>query len=138
MCLMHSLTASIPCSSITSTSPASEYWGINQSITYGSTSILSTTAGIVDTGTTLTLIASGKPNHGMRAKASLTHTSTDALSKYQRATGATEDNATGLLKISSSQFNSLQNLNFKIGGTTFTLTPNAQIWPVRTPDTPYC
>jgi saccharopepsin len=42
---------------ITSTSPASEYWGIDQSVTYGSSSILSSTAGIVDTGTTLVLLA---------------------------------------------------------------------------------
>ncbi|GJE89616.1 aspartic peptidase A1 [Phanerochaete sordida] len=104
-------TGSITYTSLTKTSPASEYWGINQSITYGSTSILSSTAGIVDTGTTLTLIAS------------------DALSKYQKATGATLDNNTGLLRITTAQFNSLQNLNFAIGGTTFTLTPNAQIWP---------
>ena len=49
------------CSPITSTSPASAYVGIDQSITYGSagTTILSSTAGITDTGTTLVLIASG-------------------------------------------------------------------------------
>lgn len=36
------------------------FWGINQSIRYGSsTPILETTAGIVDTGTTLILMASG-------------------------------------------------------------------------------
>ncbi|KAA1468101.1 acid protease [Dentipellis sp. KUC8613] len=53
-------TGSITFSPLTSTSPASEFWGINQSIKYGSTTILSTTAGIVDTGTTLVLIASGE------------------------------------------------------------------------------
>lgn len=48
-------------SGITSTSPASNYVGINQSITYGTSKapILNTTAGIVDTGTTLLLIATG-------------------------------------------------------------------------------
>lgn len=35
---------------ITKTSPASEFWGIDQSVTYGTTKILSKTAGIVDTG----------------------------------------------------------------------------------------
>ena len=37
---------------ITSTSPASAYWGVDQSVTYGSTgtTVLSSTAGIVDTG----------------------------------------------------------------------------------------
>ena len=39
---------------ITSTSPASNYWGIDQDLTYGtSTILLSGSAGIVDTGTTL-------------------------------------------------------------------------------------
>jgi hypothetical protein len=45
-------------SPLTTTYPASYYWGINESITYGSTTILAETAGIVDTGTTLILIAS--------------------------------------------------------------------------------
>ena len=61
-------------SATTSTTPAAYYWGIDQTITYGtSTSILSNNAGIVDTGTTLLLIA------------------TDAFQKYQQATGATLD-----------------------------------------------
>ena len=41
------------CRPITGTSPALFYWGINESITYGSatgTTVLATTAGIVDTG----------------------------------------------------------------------------------------
>ena len=38
-------------SPITTTSPSNEFWGINQSVRYGtSTTILTTTAGIVDTG----------------------------------------------------------------------------------------
>jgi hypothetical protein len=37
-----------------------KYWGINQSISYGTgNTILRTTAGIVDTGTTLLLLATG-------------------------------------------------------------------------------
>ena len=45
---------------LTTTSPASTFWGIDQSISYGGTTILSETAGIVDTGTTLLLIATGE------------------------------------------------------------------------------
>lgn len=45
---------------LTTTDPAAYYWGINESISYGNTSILASTAGIVDTGTTLILIASGE------------------------------------------------------------------------------
>lgn len=45
---------------LTTTSPASKFWGIDQSIKYGDNTLLSSTAGIVDTGTTLILIASGE------------------------------------------------------------------------------
>jgi len=105
-------TGSITFTPITSTSPANEFWGINQSVKYGTTTtILASTAGIVDTGTTLTLLA------------------TNAITAYKKATGAVNDNATGLLKLTTAQFNSLQSLFFTIGGTSFELTANAQIWP---------
>jgi cathepsin E len=105
-------TGSITFIPITSTSPASEFWGINQSIRYGtSTNILSTTAGIVDTGTTLILL------------------STQGFNAYQKATGAVNDANTGLLRITSAQFSNLQSLFFTAGGATFQLTANAQIWP---------
>ncbi|KAG7452252.1 aspartic protease [Guyanagaster necrorhizus] len=97
---------------LTTTYPASVYWGIDESITYGtSTTILSSTAGIVDTGTTLVYIAS------------------DAFAKYKTATGATLDSSTGLLRITSSQYSSLSSLFFNINGVSYELTPNAQIWP---------
>ncbi|KAG1735324.1 acid protease [Suillus paluster] len=96
---------------ITSTSPASNYWGIDQSISYGDTVMLSETAGIVDTGTTLVLIA------------------TDTFDKYKSATGGTLDETTGLLKISSDQYDQLSSLYFTTGGVTYELSPNAQIWP---------
>ncbi|KAF8204086.1 aspartic protease [Pholiota molesta] len=105
-------TGSITFIPITTTSPASEFWGINQSIRYGaSTTILATTAGIVDTGTTLVLIA------------------TNAFTKYKTATGGVLDNNTGLLKITSTQFSNLQSLFFIAGGATFELTANAQLFP---------
>lgn len=96
---------------LTTTSPASYYWGIDQSISYGRSTILSETAGIVDTGTTLVQIAS------------------DAFNLYQTATGAVMDETTGLLMVTSSQYAKLQTLTFKIGGKSYDLTPNAQIWP---------
>lgn len=41
-----------------------KYWGINQSVSYGTgNTILNTTAGIVDTGTTLLLLATGMGTH---------------------------------------------------------------------------
>jgi len=97
---------------LTRTSPASEFWGINQVIKYGTTTILSSTAGIVDTGTTLVLIA------------------TNAFNAYQKATGGVLDDNTGLLRITSTQFSNLQSLSFTpSGGKALVLTPNAQIWP---------
>jgi cathepsin E len=104
-------TGSLTFTPITGTSPANEFWGINESIEYGTTTILSTTAGIVDTGTTLILIA------------------TNALTKYKSLTGAVLDNNTGLLRVTSAQFAALKNLTFNIAGVGFVLTPNGQIWP---------
>ncbi|KAJ7202750.1 family A1 protease [Mycena haematopus] len=104
-------TKSISYTPITSTAPASDFWGIDQTVTYGSTTILSLTAGIVDTGTTLILLA------------------TDAFQNYKHETGAVEDRRTGLLRVTPAQFSRIQNLNFVIGDSTYSLTPNAQIWP---------
>ncbi|GJE88426.1 acid protease [Phanerochaete sordida] len=96
---------------ITDTSPASNYWGIDQDLSYGGQKLLSGAAGIVDTGTTLLMIA------------------TDAFEKYQKATGAKMDQTTGLLKITEQQLSKLQSLIFTIAGKTYELNANAQIWP---------
>ncbi|KAH9170213.1 aspartic peptidase A1 [Lactarius sanguifluus] len=89
-----------------------EFWGIDESIQYGaSTTILASTAGILDTGTTLILIA------------------TNGFNLYKSATGAVLDANTGLLRITSAQFSNLKSLFFIIGGTAFEFTANAQIWP---------
>ena len=39
----------------------------------------------------------------------------DAIEAYQTATGAVEDETTGLLKLTSAQFAKLESLFFKIG-----------------------
>ena len=57
------------------------------------------------------------------------HTRADGFIRYQIATGAILDIETGLLRITSTQFNRLQSLFFEAGGATFELTANAQIWP---------
>ena len=41
---------------------------------------------------------------------------TDAFKKYKKATGADEDDDTGFLKISNSDFKKLKSLYFTIGG----------------------
>ena len=55
--------------------------------------------------------------------------SADAFGKYQEMTGAIKDDTTGMLTITPQQYDNLQDLTFNIGGRSFTLTPNAQIWP---------
>ncbi|KAL5501257.1 hypothetical protein ACEPAH_9644 [Sanghuangporus vaninii] len=108
------ISGSISYASFTSTSPATFYIGIDESITYGSatgSTVLSSTAGIVDTGTTLLLIA------------------TDAFNRYVSLTGAVQDNATGLLRISSANYANLQSLFLNVGGTSYEFTANAQTWP---------
>ncbi|KAI0363762.1 aspartic proteinase precursor [Pilatotrama ljubarskyi] len=98
---------------LTTTAPASTFVGIDQSLTYGSanTVILPTAAGIVDTGTTLILLAS------------------DYFAAYLGASGAKHDLKTGFLRINPDQVSNLQSLFFHIGNTTYEFTPDAQIWP---------
>ncbi|KAG2073306.1 aspartic proteinase [Suillus decipiens] len=96
---------------ITNSESARDYWGIEQSITYGNTEILRTTSGIVDSGFSLIGIA------------------TEAFVLYKAATGGEYHEATELLVISDHQYNALQDLKFNIHGETYTLTRNSQIWP---------
>ncbi|KAI0698019.1 family A1 protease [Cytidiella melzeri] len=96
---------------VTQTDPAKDYWGVDQSVQYGSSTILKLTAGIVDSGSTMILLA------------------TDAFNAYKQATGAIVDDGTGMLKLPKDQYSTLQPLKFIIGGVEYTLNANAQIWP---------
>ncbi|KAG0022704.1 hypothetical protein BGZ80_011439 [Entomortierella chlamydospora] len=93
---------------ITSTFPASTYWGIDATFAYGTT-LLGNTAGIVDTGTTLLLLAD------------------DWLQKILEATGATADGPSGLLYVPSSTV--LQDFTITIGRQNFILTPQQYTVP---------
>ncbi|KAF8651943.1 hypothetical protein AX16_004586 [Volvariella volvacea WC 439] len=110
------LTGQLQYVPITKTSPARKYWGVDQTLTYGKGGnngkvLVRMSAGILDTGTTLLLLA------------------TEAFQEYQNATGAVMDPGTGLLSITQDEFNQLESLYFKIGSVTYEFTPNAQIWP---------
>ncbi|KIK68767.1 hypothetical protein GYMLUDRAFT_68600 [Collybiopsis luxurians FD-317 M1] len=96
---------------ITYVSKETDYWGINQSISYGGAEIMATTTGVIDTGTTLLYLP------------------TDTFNAYINSTGGVFDQTTGLYEITEDQYNALEDLVFTIGGTDFPLTPNAQIWP---------
>ncbi|KAF9170291.1 hypothetical protein BGX21_005155 [Mortierella sp. AD011] len=101
-------TGEITYVSITNTSTASKFWGINATFAYGTT-LLGNRAGIVDTGTTLLLLAD------------------DWLQMIKEATGATTDGSSNLLCVSSSTV--LQNLTITIGSQNFTLTPQQYTVP---------
>ena len=83
---------------VASTFPSSKFWGIDQSIRYGTTPILSDAPSIIDIVTAFLLIAD------------------DAFTRYQKATGSEEDETTGLLRLGNSQFSSLQSLFFQFEG----------------------
>jgi len=104
-------TGEITFTPVTNVQPASFFWGISQTINLAGKSILTTNAGIVDTGTTLILLGS------------------TPFAKYQSATKSTLDADTGLLKISDANLAKLGNLNFVISGRSFGLTANGQLWP---------
>ncbi|KAJ7830267.1 aspartic peptidase domain-containing protein [Mycena leptocephala] len=96
---------------ITKTSPACEYWGYDQSISYGGKEIMATSACIADTGTTLIMVP------------------TQTFNDYKQATGATCDQATGLLTVTAQQYECMQSMIFTINGIKHELTKNGQIWP---------
>ncbi|KAJ7256775.1 aspartic peptidase domain-containing protein [Mycena haematopus] len=82
---------------LTKTSPASLYWGLDQSISYGDQEIMPIRAGIADTGTTLCMLPQS------------------AFDAYRKATGAILDSATGLLCLTEDQYKRLKSMIFKIG-----------------------
>jgi len=124
-------TSAVQFTPITETRPSSAFWGVDQSISYGSKTILGTSAGIVDTGTTLVMLATGSYTNMLHCSHLITDTMCflDAFNAYQAATGGVPDAVTGLLSITLAQFQALKPLDFHIGGETYSLSPNAQIWP---------
>ncbi|KAG2064579.1 acid protease [Suillus decipiens] len=99
-------TGDIAYTPITTTNPASTFWGSNESIAY-------------DSMTTLSSIAVSSILAPPLFQSRL----------YQSATGAASDKVNSLLTVSSARYNTLKNLDFYIGKETYTLIPNAQIWP---------
>ncbi|KFZ20456.1 hypothetical protein V501_00118 [Pseudogymnoascus sp. VKM F-4519 (FW-2642)] len=95
----------------TITSPASRSWGIDATFTYGSsgTSILPSTAGIIDHGTSLTLLAS------------------DSYSTFLRLTGAAIDEATGFAVLDSCD--KLESIFFVIYDISFEIPVKQYRWP---------
>lgn len=85
LCEIRALTPLARNSPITTTYPASEYWGIDQTVVYGSQTILPFSSGVVDTGTTLVLLASGKsPTQILDPVSSLTNFAQTPLRPIKR------------------------------------------------------
>lgn len=139
---------------ITSTSPASQFFGISQSVRYGaSTKLLTNAPGIFDTGTTLVLLATGTHSPALFADLGFLTPDMvypDVLAAYINAVGAVFDPTTQLYRITPAQYTNLNSLFFTINGVcifrplfhtlvlstrtsqvVFEFTANAQIWPVR-------
>ncbi len=53
----------------------------------------------------------------------------DAYTLYVDETGAVHDDDTGFLRIDQDKYEKLKSLFLDIGGNTYELIPNAQIWP---------
>lgn len=104
-------TGEINYTPITTISPSRDFWGFNASFQYDGTNVLSSTNGIIDTGTSLLYLA------------------TEGFNTIQKLTGGVPDSATGLLSITEDQYRNLKPLLFIIDKITYTITPNALIWP---------
>ena len=88
---------------------ASAYWGISiAKFTYGSTTLLSSATGIVDTGTTLIYI----PTSGYNA--------------FLKASGGKTDSSSGLASFTTKP---TANFGITFGSTTYTLTPAQYLVP---------
>jgi len=89
-----------------------DFWSFKQSIKLGNVTIQTKNTGIADTGTTLLYISPA------------------AFKKYKAALSGSEiDSKTQLLKIPKASIKKMKSLFFIIGGVSFELTPNAQLWP---------
>ncbi|KAI0333909.1 aspartic peptidase A1 [Cubamyces sp. BRFM 1775] len=109
---MYGIVGAINYAPITTTSPSSAYWGINQGLRYGTSSkLLGSSPGIFDTRTTLILLA------------------TDVLTNYIGLVGAEFDETTNFFRITPAQYTNLQSLFFTIDNVIYEFTANAQIWP---------
>ena len=102
---------------VTTTPPASMYVGVDAGFGYGNVTLFknttggSTTAGIVDTGTSLVLLAS------------------NIYDKYVNVTGAQYDQTVGLLYVNETQFAKFDNFYVTVNGHSFPLIPDAQRLP---------
>ncbi|KAG6330475.1 hypothetical protein ID866_8616 [Astraeus odoratus] len=104
------LTSGVSYVPVTDTHPASAYWGVDGSVMYNGNTILEPTSGIVDTGSHRIKIVS------------------DAFLAYLSATGSTLD-SDGWPTLTQEQYNNVRTLSFVIGGHSYDLSPNAQIYP---------
>jgi cathepsin E len=113
---------------VTTTSPASEFWGITETITYGtSTMIMPSTVGIVDAGKLRYLAYPAGSPASSCAGTTLLLLATDAYQRYVTATGAVQDISTSLLRITNAQFSNLKSLFFTINGVDISISTTSDV-----------
>jgi len=105
-------------SPITSTFPSSLFWGVDQSVVYGSgKNILGKTAGVVDTGAIKNAIQIHQLSTRRRASGTtLIYLASEGYAAYVKATGSQLDHTVGLLAISPKNYLALKSLFFIING----------------------
>lgn len=94
---------------ITQSSPANTFWGLDASVAYSAKSLLPVTAGIIDHGTTLTSLA------------------TSGYNNFMRETGAKQDEKTGLPVLASCD--GLLPIILTLGGINITIPVENYRWP---------
>lgn len=94
---------------------SSKHWSIEQRITYGShpdeVEILKSGIGVIDTGS------------------SVVHLEYNAFQEYRRVTDSYLDRHSGLLSLREDSKAKKKSLFFEIGGKTFEIPPEDQLWP---------
>ncbi|CAE7057617.1 unnamed protein product [Rhizoctonia solani] len=95
----------------TEKAPCNIYWGIEQTIKYGDKILQPSSAGVVDTGS------------------SLIHITPQAFDKYRESIPGSKIGTNGLLEIPENSVGHMKTLSFIINGKPYDLPPKAQLWP---------
>ena len=105
-------SAQVTYGSITTSSPANTFWGFDASISYGAASLQPASAGIIDHGTTLLLLA------------------TNSFNNFMSLSGATMDQSTGLPVLSGcTGLDSLDPIILTFAGVNITIPYGQYLWP---------
>lgn len=97
--------------SITTSSPANTFWGVDASFAYGTQNLQSSTSGIIDHGSSLLLLA------------------TSGYNRFLTQTGAKPDQTTGLPMLSNESCDKLDPIILTFAGVNITIPVELYRWP---------